>query len=147
MNHKVLLKHSVLVLMIIQLFIAAVYIQFQPERPQDEQLDEPEAKQVDEVEDNKEKVHALGTPLIDIDLLTREEATKYGIRGYIKMKLAPGTPSEYFNVSGKELNITIQLSLVQFDRNLTEVKVKLNPKGARSYEKRFRTHGVRVASL
>lgn len=115
--------------MIIPLLIAVMYIQFQPERSQIEHLDEPEAKQVDEVEDNQEKLHAVGTPLIDINLLTREEALKYGIRGYVKMKLAPGTPSEYFNVSGKELNIKIQLSLVQFDRNLTEVKAKLNPQG------------------
>jgi len=129
MNHKLLSKQVAVVLMIIPLFIAAAYIQFQPERPQNEHLDEPEAKQVIEVEDKQEKLHTLGTPLIDIDLLTRDEATKYGIRGYVKMKLAHGTPSEYFNVSGKELNIKIQLSLVQFDRNLTKVKVKLNPKG------------------
>ena len=114
-------KQVAVVLMIIPLLITAAYIQFKAEKPEVEQLE-----QLEEIQPEDLSPDPIGIPTItDLEIKNPDTALKYGIEGYIKIKLANKTGNLILREG--ETNITLLIRFVSHSPNLTETVINLDP--------------------
>ena len=79
-----------------------------------------------------EPIRFVDIPLLTpVEICNPEIATQYGIKGYIKISVPPGTPEVVTVRRGESVNVTLLLRFVSYFSNFTEVEVILDPYAGR----------------